>query len=123
MITLGKLVEFVLKHRKGRAFNGYNTTTIAQEILDGMKSNTLRYAINEREEIVGIVCAAANPVNKTLYVHDILTTESWVLSKFVNDFQQTFAGWSIHSTRRCGKVIRYNTQRLIRLILNSKGVR
>lgn len=112
-MTLGQLVKFVLNNRRGKAFTGYSEHCIASGILRAARDGTMLYAISDKtNEPCGVVTAYADRDNKLMYVHDILTTEPWVLKTFVVEFSRRWPGYTIFGLRY-GKEKRYNTGRLV----------
>ncbi len=113
-VTLGELVEFVLKNRRGNAFKAYHESAIASGIIYAAENGTLRYACNSKGEVCGIVTAFAK--DNTLYIYDILTAEKWVFKEFIKVLKNEFVGYEL-SALRCGRQVKYNTNKLINLIL------
>jgi len=119
--TIQEAIDFILKNRKGNAFKGYSEDTIAQLLSETADTSTILTASNDNEEIVGVVCAIPYPRFKKLYIHDILTTEKWVLPEFVSYFLTNFSGWSLEAQRR-NKIVEYNTMKLTDKLLKKEKV-
>lgn len=120
-ITLGQLVNYVKSNRKNRAFLNYPEPAIAQELLDCLRLNTLRYAVSPSGTISGVVCFKTIEESKILYVNQLICTEKWVLASFIDEFTKQFIGWSIESTDSCGRHLVYNTDKLIRRIMRKSN--
>jgi hypothetical protein len=115
-VTLGELVRFVLENRRGKAFGGYTEETIAWGIYTAARRGTMRYATKpDSREVCGIVVCDAQDDDKLMYVHDILTTEPWVLKAFVRAFAERWPEYHL-AGMRYGKRMNYRTGRFCNLV-------
>lgn len=121
--TLGELVKFVLKYRRGKAFLSYTEEHIAYNIYVAAQEGTIQYAKNSEGELCGIVIACKDDVSKILYIQDILTTETWVMKTFVKIFKERFGDCQLRAQRWYGRnrmnreFVQYKTERLCQLFL------
>lgn len=120
--TLGELVEFVIANRKGKAFIDYSEPEIANLILQSSEEGGLFYLTNNDNKVCGIVLATIDSNLHTFFVNDILTTDKDAFKRFIVAFKDKFSNFNIRGERRRGKegtprLINYNTQRLVNLIL------
>lgn len=112
MVTLGELVDYVLKNRKGNAFRNYDEHTIASGIKRAADSRTLLYSCRDDGSLCGIIVCVEDESAKTMNVQDLLTTERWVLPKFVLYFREHFPGYKLAALRRDKPVIYNKTPEL-----------
>lgn len=99
LVTLGELVNFVLANRRGKAFAGYPEELIASSILDAANERTLYYSKSDDGAVNGIVVATKVEESKLMFIHDILTTESGVLGRFVAKFRKEFPSYRLRAWR------------------------
>lgn len=118
-VTLGELVKYVLENRKDNAFKDYEEHVIASGIKVASDLGTLLYACRDDGSVCGIIVCREDKENKKMYVTDVLTTERWVLPKFVQYFLAKYAGYTL-TAKRNGEYVEYNTPRLCRSLL--KGI-
>ena len=123
-VTLGQLVEFVLKNRKGRAFYDCSEQHIAFDIWEAAKEGTMLYAVDNDKEICGIVVASKVEEMQMMFIKNILTTQPWAIKRFVEIFQQRYPDYRLRAQRWHGKdkpkMVDYKTERLCSKILNKK---
>jgi len=120
-LTLGELVQFVLANRTAKAFFAYDESTIASSILRAAQAGTLLYAKRVDGTPCGVVTAYADDKNKLMHIHDILTTEPWVLKSFVKEFRRRWPDYSLAGLR-FGEQVYYNTNRLCRLVMKGESI-
>jgi len=124
-VTLGELVEFVLKCRRGKAFAGYTEPEIANMIIDKAQKESLLYACNKDDKVCGIILATIYPDAKIVFVDDVLTTERWAFKSFVRLFKERFNDFRLVAQRWKGPqranpiTICYNTDKLTKRILTT----
>lgn len=115
MITLGKLVLFVLENRKGNAFRSYTEEQIAEGIKQAADAGTMFYCCDTNGKVCGIV--VMERLNEfTLHVHDVLATEPWVLRTLISKFRTWYPNQQLTANRK-DKFVRYNTDKLCNKIL------
>lgn len=123
MKTLGDLVEFVLRNRKGKAFANYSELDIASSILDCSRNEVMHYLVNSSNCVCGIVIATKDIDNKVMFVREILTTEGWAFKEFVKLLLKQYSNFKLQAQRYKGagkltpRFVNYNTNRLIQLSL------
>ena len=120
-VTLGELVLYVLNNRKGNAFLNYPEHAIAGNILKASNDGTMLYAVNDNGEICGVVVGFNDVPNNLMYVNDILTTERWVLPKFIRQFKNMFPNHKLVGSSIGTGYLFYNTERLVKHFLAKEG--
>ena len=115
-VTLGELVAFVLENRKGNAFKGYEERVIASGIKLASEEGTLLYATDSDNRIVGIIVCKADNKKKEMHVHDFLSTQSWVITKFLVNFRHNWPDYELVAKRK-NKFVKYNTTKLYNKIV------
>jgi len=120
MKTLGDLIKYVLKHRKGTAFIDEDERIIARDIVHASCDDTLLYYLDERDNICGIVVAIENSENKIMFIQNILTTDDRAIVEFIKIFKQK---WPLHTIKamRKGKPLTYNTPKLVNKLISEEG--
>lgn len=125
-VTLGQLVEFVLKNRRGKAFFNYTEPHIAYDIYHASQEGTMLYAVNDDGKLCGIVVASKVEEMRMMYVKDILTTEPWAIKRFVKMFKEGWPEYRLRAQRwrDAGKtkptLIDYKTNKLCDKLLKQK---
>lgn len=94
-LTVGALVDWILKNRKNGAFKGYSWEKITQEVLQCIENNTLHYSVNTNDEFNGVMCGELDTEKKTYFVYDALTTEKGVVKEFLKTFIALYPGYSL----------------------------
>lgn len=118
--TLGDIVRYVLKERKGNAFKDYSEENIASTILRGVKEETTLYSTRNNGSVCGVIVCFKEEKTKTMFVNDILTSEPWVIPNFVMHFVKHFPSYTLSAMRK-GKLINYkNTHKLCDKLLKGK---
>jgi hypothetical protein len=109
-VTLGALVRYILEHRKGDAFKYDDETQIVDGIERAAKCGTLLIACNDAG-ICGVIIPIVDHEKKTVFIEDVLTTESWALKYFVSEFRKRFVDYTLTAMRN-NKYKQYNTPTL-----------
>lgn len=100
-MNLGTLVKWIQKNKKKRAFFGYSDDLVAQEIVEAMANGVFCYHINNSGQLVGVVCGVRDDLDKSVFIHDVLTTEKGVLNRFMERFLLLFPCYTIKG--QCNK--------------------
>lgn len=111
-VTLGQLVEYVLKYRKGNAFKDHLEHQIASGIKLASDSGTMLYCCRDDGTVCGIITCFEDAKNKVMYVNDALTTQKWVLSRFVTYFKHTYPDYILAARRKGNQVVYEKTDKL-----------
>lgn len=115
MHTIEDLTNYILVNRKGKAFLNWTRQQIVEIINQCLEDNSLGYAVDSDNKIVGVICAIKHGQEKVLYITAVLCTAPKLLSKFVELYNILYPGWKLEALRRDKKVT-YNTDRLLKLI-------
>lgn len=115
-ITIGDLVQYVLKHRKGNAFKDYNEYLIATGIENALYEGTLFYALREDGNICGIALGKWHESTKVMDVLEMLTTERWAFPAILKSFRQRFPDGNLIALRRWKPKV-YNTNKFYKKVL------
>ena len=121
MITIDQAVDWVLEHRRGKAFEKYNSQQIEWAISRAINCKGFAFAQLESGKLIGIICATPNTVEKTLRVHEVLCIDPRALPSMAMAFMQRFHGYAITAKRR-GRERTYRTNRLVQLLSNYEHV-
>jgi len=120
MKTLGELIEYVLRNRKGNAFKGEDERTIARNIVHASCDDALLYYLDKEDNICGIVIAVEDNKNKIMFIQNILTTNERAIVEFIKIFKQKWPAHTIMAHRK-GKPMTYNTTKLINRLTPKEG--
>lgn len=122
-ISVGELAEWIIKHRKGAAFEGDSFESLCGGLFEDIKNNNLLYVLdNDDGEIIGILSTIPDRTNKILFVRNILITKHSALVIFAQHFRQHYDGYQV-AGNRFNETIMYNTSRLVGHLLSMKGGR
>lgn len=105
-----------MKHRSGKAYEGWNPHQIATAVEQAIEDHCFLYAAGPSGELAGVVTCLRFNSDKTLYVSGILTTQRDVLAKFVKVFRTWFPGWKLEGERN-GRIKHYDTDRFCNKVL------
>jgi len=105
MITVGELVEWIIKHKRGKAFN-YEAEIIQREVCQAIADGVFVYS-ELNGEIEGVACGYRDERSHCVHIWDVLTTKQGVIQKFMARFLLVYPDWKI-TARRKGKDIVFN---------------
>lgn len=114
--TIGSLVDFVMRERRGKAFVGWTPIEIAGAIQQGIEDNSMCYSAAPDGRLDGIVVANRHMKDKVIYVTSVLTTRPGVFASFMRMFTVLYPEFSIEAERR-GKTVKYDTKRLVEKVI------
>jgi len=104
-VTVGQMVEWIVKHRRGKAFN-YDVELIQRELCHAISNGVFAYHEVEGE-IQGVVCGRAELRTRTVHIYDILTTKPGVLKKLMERFLLVWPDYKLDAQRH-GRLKTYN---------------
>jgi hypothetical protein len=109
--TFKELYEFVLSNKKDKVFTECSNEQIQNELISGIKNNTLAYAINEENKIVGMILAEKREESKILFVTRNLAMSLSILKRFAKmakdrfpDYKLEWLKHNIHKTHNTDKI-------------------
>ncbi len=111
-LTIGQLVDWVIAHRRGKAFEGWSPIEIACQIQDSIEDNCMMVIHDTTGKINGLVCCDRYPNQKMIFVKAALTLQRGILKDFVSAFLRMYPDHTIEAERR-GRHVVYNTPQLI----------
>ena len=97
MKTVLDLADWIIKHRRGKAFEGYSIWRILGQ-LDTCIKNESMLCVTEGANIVGVVCFEKR-IN-TIYVEDVLTTKPGILKKMLQVMLVKFPNYDLQGIRK-----------------------
>ena len=112
MITVGALLEFILKHREDKVFKGFTKEEVAGAIAEGIEDGMLFYA-SDGEKITGMILAEKIHTPKIVFVVENLAMSLRTLKQFAMMAQERFPGWKLEAMRH-NKHRKFNTEKLYR---------
>ena len=113
--NIGDLVTWILKNKKGDAFKNYSEEKIVSLIYASFYDRCLAYTQDEiTGEFTGVVCGIKTAYNKTVTIHDILTTKPGVVKQMMKKFNSLYPGYSLTGTCRGRARIFNNSDKLER---------
>ena len=118
MNTIKELVDFVMNHRKGKAFEDWTPIELATCFVEDVEQRELFYSTDNNGLINGIVHVHINRNNKIIFVRNILTTSRGVLKSFIKRFAEWYPTYKLEA-RRHDRFVAYDTNRLTNKILGA----
>ena len=109
-VTVGQLVDWIIEHRRGKAFLNYDKELIQREICDAIKNGVFAYK-EIHGEIYGVVCGVKDVNSRMVHIYDILCVKAGVLNNFMDLFISKYPGWILTGMRR-DKFMIYDTNKL-----------
>lgn len=113
--TIMELIQFVLRHRRNKAFKGFTPQQVGWTIERAVNNKALAIATTEDGSIAGVCCCTPDHENKVLHVHEILCTKEGAMVAMLEKYHQWFECYAITATRR-GRSTLYRTSRLVHLL-------
>lgn len=110
-----ELIQYVLRHRKNKAFRGYSPQQIGWAIERAVNNKAFAMATMPDATVAGVCCATPDHEKKVLHVHEVLCSQRGAIQAMLVKFQEWFSGYTITATRR-GKPVLYRTPRLVHLL-------
>jgi len=116
MITIRELIDWIMKHRGNKVFQGYDDISLALVLNQKINEGMLFYFIKPTGELVGIVIADKKPEQQTILVLEALAVEEGVLREMIAVKKRLFPEYQLEAVRH-GKPIQYKTKQLTQKIL------
>lgn len=121
-LIVGDLVEFVLKHRKGKVWLGWTREQLAQEIALAANRNSLSFIAKADGTVEGLVVFEEAPSYKLIHINNILTIRKGIIKLFCMAFKSRYPGWDIQGNRR-DYLVRYkDTTKLIDKLMTKGNI-
>jgi hypothetical protein len=98
-ITIGELVSFIKKNRRGNAFKDYSDDRIVQQILHGIKHATMCYSVDKNNNLTGVACGRKDDVKKVFFVDDVLTTTHSAVKDLLAMFLKFYPDYTLTGIR------------------------
>lgn len=95
-----ELIGWIVKNRRGDAFLGYSHNRISNEIIHAIKHGCFRVEINDKQELIGVVCGEKFEDAKCILIHDVLTTHPDALKRFWQRYLLTYPEYSLLAGHR-----------------------
>lgn len=96
--TIGQVAQWILEHRKKDAFVEYSSTDILRELVACVNNNSMLVVSScDGKRIVGVVTYEKR--YKTIFIHNILTTEVGVIKHMLQEFLKQYPGFGIEAQR------------------------
>lgn len=112
--TLGDLVKFVLRNRKGYDFfTGYSVQAIARELTESAKVNGLRYVLDDRGAVSALITAFPRP-DGLLHVNQIRCLRLQDMRTLVAEYFKVYSDRPLTALRK-GKRIYYTKSAIRKL--------
>lgn len=122
--TLKDLTTFVLKYRRGKAFEKHTEEEIIQDLHQAQSLSCMVYCINPLGEVNGLAIGSRFPELNMFFVTQALASESGVLNALLQKFRKLYPTYRIEA-RRHGRIYSYrSTDKLINKVssLTKKGI-
>lgn len=106
------LVDFVLKHRRGKVFKDMSEDEVRYELA----RERLVYATGPKGEVIGLVVYRADHERRMLFIRRLLTTSRGVIRHFTAKAREWYPGFTLAARRREQPVTYERTPRLLHLL-------
>lgn len=107
------LVDWVLKNRCGKAFDGFSDIQIATVIVEAMECKCFGVIFDANREVAGVCTGEVNHKARTVRISHLLCTFPGVVPKLLTFYRQHFTGYRMIARRR-GKEREYDTERFLK---------
>ena len=102
MMTIGEVAEWILRNRRGKAFEGYSLSSIIRQLSYCADNNTM-LCVTEGNQIVGVVCCEKHVDKKIMFIQDILTTKSGIVKRMAEFFRDNYPQYEFTGINRHGR--------------------
>lgn len=116
-MKVSDLVKWIIKNRRGRAFQDWTANQLILSIDKAIAAETLCYTTDKHGRFTGIAIADKNEEQKTMEVVAILTTEPSALGKMAAFYKLHAAGYSIITHDKHGNKKFHNTEQFIERLI------
>jgi len=93
--TIKDLMEFIMLNKTNKVFIGCTEEEILNEIICGLKHETLFYALNEDGKIIGMILAERHEKEKIIFVTRNLSMCMKTFRTFVKKAKESFIGYTL----------------------------
>lgn len=111
-MTVKDAVEFLVKFGKDNTCQGYTPAKIAKQLTISIKNNTLFWATNTENKLVGVGYGYVNTRKQIFTVWNLVTTERWAIASMLQKVLELYPNYQLYAFRR-NKLIKYNTNKLL----------
>ena len=107
MITLGKIAEWVLDNRRGKAFVRYTLKETLDEITWCSDKRTIIVVTDDNGYIVGVTTGRVDVNENVFFVYNVLTTKPGIFQQMKQWIHTNFPGYTIEGVIRGIRRIQY----------------
>ena len=111
MPTAGDLFDFVIKNKGSTTFMGMSEERIASMIMEGLKDETLFYAVNQHKQICGMILAIVDVEKRIVFVTENLAIKLSNLRIFAKMAKERWPEYKLEAIRH-GSHRKFNTNKL-----------
>jgi len=111
------LVQWIIKNRTGNAFKDFTAYEIASTLQKAAKEQVLGIIQDQYNTICAVVTGFRVDEEKIIYLTHVLGRG--YLKILLNLFVHRYPGWTLQAKRK-GRIITYNTEKLMRRIYNGR---
>lgn len=119
-LVIEKCTDFVLEHRKKKAFVGWSKKEIYDTLFYAMCNQVMLYGTDEQGNIVGVVHGVVDHKEKLFHVVNALAIRDGIFRTFVDRYTHMFPEYRLQGMR-FDKLKVYNTPRFIKKVLANKN--
>ena len=116
-MIVGDLADWVMKHRRGRAFQDWTFAQIVLELDKAIESGTLCYTTDERKNFTGVAVGIKDDEARTIEVVAILTSDAHSISQMARFYQQHANGYDIITHDKAGNKVYQTTDKFIERLI------
>lgn len=117
-MIVGNLADWVMEHRRGRAFQGWTFGQVVLELDKAIEAGTLCYTCDERKNVTGVAVAVKNDEEKTVEVIAILTISPHALPQMARFYKKHLSDYDVITHDRHGNKVRQTTDKFIERLMN-----
>lgn len=110
---LKEIVDWIIANRKGKAFKDYSKEKIESEIYESIFFCIFLIAIDEDNNITGVVCGDRDINKKQIFIHDILTTKKGTIELFIKECYSRFPNYTLYGNKKTNKLRTFKTKQLM----------
>lgn len=116
-MMVGYLADWVLEHRRGKAFQDWSFAQVVLELSKAIEAGTLCYTTDERKNFTGVAVGVKDDEAKTIEIIAILTTSPHALPQMAAFYKKHSNGYNIITHDREGRKVYQTTDKFIERLI------
>lgn len=118
-VSVGDLADWILEHRKGDAFPGYDWHDLVDDIERCIDENSLVVAA-EGDKIYGVCCGELDTERRVYHAANIITITPRAMIVMIQRFHELFPKYEVRVKRKGKDRILNNTEKTLNRLVRQQ---